>query len=396
MKTHVSFLPEEKKAVFSLASIYGLRMLGLFLIMPVIAIDFNADASYENALYVGLVIGAYGLTQALFQIPFGIASDFFGRKPVILLGLFFFATGSFMAAFSTTNEQLIFSRLLQGVGAISAAVTALLSDLTRDIVRTRAMAFIGIAIAISFIFSLIFSPILYGIFGLKGLFFIIGILALIAFFLVLKIKKPIKKSKTNLISKKNYIDIIFDSQLLILNFGVFFLMFTQAAMFLLIPNVIKFHGFVVNEHWKVYLPVLIFSFIGMIWPIRASERTGRQKIYFVFSIFLLIISVLFVSIAQFSFFNLSFGLFIYFLGFNLLEAFLPSWVSKVAKMDSKGLALGLYNTFQALGIFAGGLSGGFLYGNYGVDGIITGCLISLTLWIFISLKLKELPPILNK
>ncbi len=396
MKTHISFLPEEKKAVFSLASIYGLRMLGLFLIMPVIAIDFNADSSSENAFYVGLIIGAYGLTQALFHIPFGVASDVFGRKPVILFGLFFFASGSFMAAFSTTSEQLIISRLVQGVGAISAAVTALLSDLTRDIVRTRAMAFIGIAIAISFVFSLVFSPILYGVIGLKGLFLIIGFLALIAFFLVLKIKTPTGKARTNLIFEKESLAIIFNPQLLILNFGIFFLMFTQAAMFLLIPNLIKFHGYIVSEHWKVYLPILILSFVGMIWPIRTSERTERQKIFFVFSIFLLIISVLFVSMSYNSFLNLAFGLLIYFLGFNLLEAFLPSWVSKIAKINSKGFALGLYNTFQALGIFVGGLSGGYLYGKYGVDGIIIACLISLTLWVLISFQLKELSPIVNK
>ncbi|OUV03465.1 MAG: hypothetical protein CBC42_03150 [Betaproteobacteria bacterium TMED82] len=390
MKANISFLADEKKAIFSLASIYGLRMLGLFLIMPVVAIDLKASEGFENSIFAGLVIGAYGLTQAVFQIPFGIASDYFGRKPVIIFGLCIFAFGSFWAAYASTSTELLIARLVQGLGAISAAVTALVADVTREVVRTRAMAIIGLSIACSFIFSLVFSPILYGVFGLDGLFFLIGSLAILASFLVSRIKVPTKEIKLIHMDFKKTPVRQFNKQLTILVAGVFFLMFVQSAIFMIVPSLIVLHGFELSEHWKVYFPVILFAFICMIYPIKKSEETTRQKKSFLLSILFLIVAVALIKVSTASFLLLIISLFLYFLGFNLLEAFLPSWVSKLVPGKKKGFFLGVYNTSQALGIFTGGILGGYLYGKYGIHGIILACLLPLCLWLFISFKLKEL------
>ena len=387
MRETETLLQSERKAIFALCFVYGLRMLGLFFIMPVIVYDLQENDPLNVGLKAGFVIGAYGITQAIFQIPFGILSDFFGRKRVIVAGLLLFSLGSFFAAESTNTTELIVARLVQGMGAISSVVTAFLADLTRPKIRTKAMAFVGLSIGIAFILALVISPITYSFVGLNGLFFIVGLLGIFAVLVVLGIKETKSFVRTKIVESYNLRN--FSFQLIILFFSIFILMTIQAALFIVIPLYFLDFGYQIQDHWKIYLPVLCFAFLGIIWPVKKITRDGRQKLFFIFSIFLLILSIW--SFGQFSenkgIFLLS--LVLYFLGFNLLEAILPSWVSMLSALESRGFSLAIYNTFQAMGIFFGGTIGGLLFEKYGFDGIIYLCLISSFFWIIISLRLKK-------
>ena len=387
MRETETLLQSERKAIFALCFVYGLRMLGLFFIMPVIVYDLQENDPLNVGLKAGFVIGAYGITQAIFQIPFGILSDFFGRKRVIVAGLLLFSLGSFFAAESTNTTELIVARLVQGMGAISSVVTAFLADLTRPKIRTKAMAFVGLSIGIAFILALVISPITYSFVGLNGLFFIVGLLGIFAVLVVLGIKETKSFVRTKIVESYNLRN--FSFQLIILFFSIFILMTIQAALFIVIPLYFLDFGYQIQDHWKIYLPVLCFAFLGIIWPVKKITRDGRQKLFFIFSIFLLILSIW--SFGQFSenkgIFLLS--LVFYFLGFNLLEAILPSWVSMLSALESRGFSLAIYNTFQATGIFFGGTIGGLLFEKYGFDGIIYLCLISSFCWIIISLRLKK-------
>ena len=387
MRETETLLQSERKAIFALCFVYGLRMLGLFFIMPVIVYDLQENDPLNVGLKAGFVIGAYGITQAIFQIPFGILSDFFGRKRVIVAGLLLFSLGSFFAAVSTNTTELIVARLVQGMGAISSVVTAFLADLTRPKIRTKAMAFVGLSIGIAFILALVISPITYSFVGLNGLFFIVGLLGIFAVLVVLGIKETKSFVRTKIVESYNLRN--FSFQLIILFFSIFILMTIQAALFIVIPLYFLDFGYQIQDHWKIYLPVLCFAFLGIIWPVKKITRDGRQRLFFIFSIFLLILSIW--SFGQFSenkgIFLLS--LVLYFLGFNLLEAILPSWVSMLSALESRGFSLAIYNTFQAMGIFFGGTIGGLLFEKYGFDGIIYLCLILSFFWIIISLRLKK-------
>ncbi|GIR48553.1 MAG: MFS transporter [Burkholderiaceae bacterium] len=387
MRETETLLQSERKAIFALCFVYGLRMLGLFFIMPVIVYDLQENDPLNVGLKAGFVIGAYGITQAIFQIPFGILSDFFGRKRVIVAGLLLFSLGSFFAAVSTNTTELIVARLVQGMGAISSVVTAFLADLTRPKIRTKAMAFVGLSIGIAFILALVISPITYSFVGLNGLFFIVGLLGIFAVLVVLGIKETKSFVRTKIVESYNLRN--FSFQLIILFCSIFILMTIQAALFIVIPLYFLDFGYQIQDHWKIYLPVLCFAFLGIIWPVKKITRDGRQRLFFIFSIFLLILSIW--SFGQFSenkgIFLLS--LVLYFLGFNLLEAILPSWVSMLSALESRGFSLAIYNTFQAMGIFFGGTIGGLLFEKYGFDGIIYLCLILSFFWIIISLRLKK-------
>ena len=387
MRETETLLQSERKAIFALCFVYGLRMLGLFFIMPVIVYDLQENDPLNVGLKAGFVIGAYGITQAIFQIPFGILSDFFGRKRVIVAGLLLFSLGSFFAAVSTNTTELIIARLIQGMGAISSVVTAFLADLTRPKIRTKAMAFVGLSIGIAFILALVISPITYSFVGLNGLFFIVGLLGIFAVLVVLGIKETKSFVRTKIVESYNLRN--FSFQLIILFCSIFILMTIQAALFIVIPLYFLDFGYQIQDHWKIYLPVLCFAFLGIIWPVKKITRDGRQRLFFIFSIFLLILSIW--SFGQFSenkgIFLLS--LVFYFLGFNLLEAILPSWVSMLSALESRGFSLAIYNTFQAMGIFFGGTIGGLLFEKYGFDGIIYLCLILSFFWIIISLRLKK-------
>jgi MFS family permease len=387
MSNSTDFFQEEKKAITYLSFVYGLRMLALFLVMPVISYDFQVKGYDNSGMYAGFVIGVYGLSQAIFQIPFGILSDKVGRKKVIIFGLLLFSLGSFMAVFSNDPTELIVARLIQGMGAISAVVTAFLADLTRPFVRTKAMAFIGLAIAGAFIFSLVFAPLLYTNVGLNGLFSIVGGLGILAILCVTRLSE-----KGKLVSTTSYKDSSSwktNKQLYILFFSSFCLMLTQTSMFIVIPLSLISLGFSISEHWMIYAPVLAFSFIGIIVPIKILTKTGGQKFFFTTSILVIIVAILIFWRSSNNLLMIFFALSMYFLGFNLLEAILPSWVSRLGPSDNRGFCLGLYNTCQAAGIFVGGVLGGVIYGKFEFDGIILMCLLLLSVWSFVSFRLRD-------
>jgi len=375
--------PEERRAGASLASIFALRMLGLFLILPVFSVYAKTLPGGDNLTLVGFALGAYGLTQAFFQIPYGIASDIFGRKPVIVIGLLVFALGSFVAAWAPDMTWIIVGRVLQGAGAISAAVTALAADLTREEHRTKVMAMIGSSIGLVFALSLVGSPILYGWIGMAGLFVLTGSLALIAIVLLLKAVPPAPPATGH--DKLPLRRVLFDPDLIRLNVGIFVLHMTQMAMFVVLPHALVNHGGLeAAAHWKVYLPAVLLSFAIMVPAIIAAERKDKMRPIFLAAIALLVVVQSGLLIYSTSLWALALWLVLFFVAFNVLEATLPSLVSRTAPPSAKGAALGVYNTTQALGLFVGGAAGGYLAQNFGDNAVFAASAGLLLVWLVVA------------
>jgi MFS family permease len=397
MKIEQGMTPLEIRSSLSLASIYGLRMLGMFLILPIFAIYAEGLPGSPSAFQVGLALGAYGLTQALFQLPFGMLSDRYGRKNIIYIGLLLFALGSFVSGYSDDINIIILGRAIQGAGAISAAITALVADLTRDEHRTKAMAMIGATIGITFALSLMGAPVLNRLIGVPGIFMLTGFLSLSAI-LVVRFVVPtplnINTSKTFKEPAPSFKSILKNKELSRLNFGIFALHAAQMAMFIVVPIALATSGGMdVNQHWKVYLPVLLSSFIFMVPIIILSEKFSKAKLVFISSIFLMLIAQLMFGILINIFWGLVASLFVYFVAFNVLEASLPSLISKIAPPSAKGTAIGVYNTCQSLGVFFGGLLGGFLADFGGSFSVFSFCAILMTLWVGFAFSMKAPPAI---
>lgn len=382
--------PAEWRAGSSLASVYALRMLGMFLVLPVLALYAATlpDATHHPAL-IGLAMGIYGLTQALLQLPLGIASDRFGRKKIIYCGLLIFATGSFWAAAADTLSMLVCARALQGAGAVSAAVTALLADLTREEVRTRAMAMVGMSIGLTFAISLVAAPILASIIGVPGLFTLTGILTLISIIVIAKVTPNPATSRLHQDTEaqpSRIKEILSHPQLLRLNFGIFALHASQMALFTALPFALVSDGLAKAAHWQVYLPAVLTGLILMVPLIIIGETRGRLKQIFVLGIACIAIAQLLLLGNTSSIVWILSALIIYFIGFNVLEASLPSLVSKIAPSDLKGTAMGVYNTAQSLGLFTGGLVGGLLLQWSGTHAVFIFSLILITLWLWIAAR----------
>jgi MFS family permease len=397
MKIEQGMTPLEIRSSLSLASIYGLRMLGMFLILPIFAIYAEGLPGSPSAFQVGLALGAYGLTQALFQLPFGMLSDRYGRKNIIYIGLLLFALGSFVSGYSDDINIIILGRAIQGAGAISAAITALVADLTRDEHRTKAMAMIGATIGITFALSLMGAPVLNRLIGVPGIFMLTGFLSLSAI-LVVRFVVPtplnINTSKTFKEPAPSFKSILKNKELSRLNFGIFALHAAQMAMFIVVPIALATSGGMdVNQHWKVYLPVLLSSFVFMVPIIILSEKFNKAKLVFISSIFLMLIAQLMFGILINIFWGLVASLFVYFVAFNVLEASLPSLISKIAPPSAKGTAIGVYNTCQSLGVFFGGLLGGFLADFGGSFSVFSFCAILMTLWVGFAFSMKAPPAI---
>ena len=397
MKIEQGMTPLEIRSSLSLASIYGLRMLGMFLILPIFAIYAEGLPGSPSAFQVGLALGAYGLTQALFQLPFGMLSDRYGRKNIIYIGLLLFALGSFVSGYSDDINIIILGRAIQGAGAISAAITALVADLTRDEHRTKAMAMIGATIGITFALSLMGAPVLNRLIGVPGIFMLTGFLSLSAI-LVVRFVVPtpltINTSKALKEPPPSFQSILKNTQLSRLNFGIFALHAAQMAMFIVVPIALATSGGMdVNQHWKVYLPVLLSSFVFMVPIIILSEKFNKSKFVFISSIFLMLIAQLMFGVLINVFWGLVASLFVYFVAFNVLEASLPSLISKIAPPSAKGTAIGVYNTCQSLGVFFGGLLGGFLADRGGSFSVFSFCAILMTLWASFALSMKAPPAI---
>lgn len=375
--------PDERRAGVSLASIFALRMLGLFLILPVFSLHAKTMPGGDNLTLVGLALGAYGLTQAVFQIPYGIASDLWGRKQVIVIGLLIFALGSFVAAWAPDMTWMVIGRVLQGMGAISAAVTALAADLTREEHRTKVMAMIGSSIGLVFALSLVGAPLLYGWIGMGGLFGLTGILALAAIVLLLKAVPPAPAPHGH--QKLPLRQVLFDPDLLRLNLGIGTLHMIQMAMFVVLPHaLVSYGGLPAAEHWKVYLPAVLVSFVVMVPAIIAAEKKDKMRPVFLAAVALLV----FVQVGLFLFgqslWLLAFWLLLFFVAFNVLEATLPSLVSRTAPPAAKGAALGVYNTTQAIGLFIGGALGGYVAQNFGDNAVFAAATGLAILWLVVA------------
>lgn len=384
---------KEIRASASLASIFALRMLGLFLILPVFAVHAKSLPGGDSVFLVGLAMGIYGLTQSLGQIPFGMASDKYGRKRVIIIGLILFALGSFIAAVATDIAWVIVGRAVQGAGAISAAVTAFIADATREEHRTKAMAMVGGSIGLTFAGSLVAAPLLYNVIGMGGIFALTGILSILAILVVLYVVPAAPQLSRQRVPFR---EVLNNAELMRLNFGVFALHLTQMAMFVVVPSaLVRYADLPLGAHWKVYLPVVLASFVLMLPPIFIGEKRGKTKQVFVAAIALLLLVQagmwLTLSRSAVSATVLIGLLLAFFVAFNILEASQPSLVSRIAPPASKGAALGVYNTLQALGLFCGGAIGGWLTQYAGPESVfILGSVLTVA-WLIIASNMNNLP-----
>ena len=386
--------PTELRAGTSLAAIFGLRMLGLFLILPVFAVHAPALAGGDNLTLVGIALGAYGLAQAFLQLPFGMASDRWGRKPVIIFGLMVFAAGSFVAAAAGDIYSVILGRVLQGAGAISSVVSALAADLTRPEHRTKVMAMIGTTIGAAFAFSLVAAPALYPLIGLSGLFSITGVLSIAAIGVVLGIvpEPPVHHASAGA-PRPRMRETVLHPELLRLNFGIFALHLVQMAMFVVVPTALVAAGVPVAEHWKIYLPVVLASFALMVPPVLMADRRRRHKPVMLGAIALMLgVQVLFAAWRA-PLAGMAMLLVGFFVAFNILEALLPSLVSRIAPEQARGAALGMYNTAQTLGLFAGGLAGGALAGHFGAAAVYMVGAAAMLVWLAVAAGMGPLPAV---
>lgn len=387
----IRFTRDEWRACLALSMLYGLRMLGLFLVFPILAAESKKLDGGTDPVWVGIAVGVYGLTQAFLQIPFGIASDRYGRRRVIVWGLAVFALGSFVAALATTIQWLAVGRALQGAGAISAAVTAFLADSTRDEVRTRAMALIGGTIGVSFALSLVMAPVLSMWIGMEGLFWLTGLLVITAMWPVIRMREPAHKKPPDYSFTQARHTVFSNGQLMRLNLGIFMIHMVQTALFVVVPLALIDMGMALATHWKIYLPVVLVSFGAMVIPIFWAERTGRNKPAFLGAIAVMGLAILGFAWSPHVIWIWGLVLLLFFTSFNVLEAFLPSWVSRVAPLEHRGLALGIYNTTQSLGLFTGGLMGGGMAKAFGPSAVYWACGAAIVIWGIISFGLVECP-----
>jgi MFS family permease len=411
--------PLERNASIWLALLYGSRMLGMFLILPVFAVHAAGMPGGSNAALVGLAFGIYGLTQALFQIPFGAASDRFGRKPVITAGLLLMLAGSLVAAAAETLTGLTVGRAMQGAGAVSAAISALLADTTRDSQRTKAMAMVGAMIGLSFAVSLVAAPLLYRIVGLSGIFVLTGLLAVVGIAIVWwLIPSPASlpaaggnagadagaavgagmgagmgaAASTAATGVGGRPRRVLNADMMRLNFGIFVLHMTQMTLFVVVPaRLVDQVGLPLAEHWKIYLPVVIASFAVMMPPLNWAEKAGQLR-----GLFLFAIGGQFISQAGFAFVppglgSMSVLLLIFFISFNMLEALMPSLLSRLAPVARRGMAMGVFSTTQALGIFAGGALGGLLAQRLGQTSVFIASALFIAIWAVVARGARRWP-----
>lgn len=376
----------ERRAAVSLAGIFALRMLGLFMILPVFALYADHLSGVTPAL-VGLAIGAYGLSQAILQIPLGVLSDYYGRKQIITVGLLIFAAGSVVAALSTSIWGVVLGRALQGAGAISGPVMALVADLTREEQRTKAMAMIGLSIGASFALAIVAAPVLDHWIGVPGMFWLIAVLAVLAI-LVLhsQVPEPVHSAvhRDAEAVPGQIKGVLHNAQLRRLDFGILALHVVLTANWVVVPVALRNH-LAPEHHWWVYLPVLLLSVIAMVPFIILAERGGRMKPVFLGAVSVLGIAEFALSqVHHLSLWELAAVLMVFFAAFNLLEATLPSLVSKVAPPDAKGTAMGIYSTSQFLGAFLGGVLGGWISGHLGIEGVFYLGTMAAMLWLWIA------------
>ena len=376
-------MSSEVRVVGSLALLYAFRMLGLFMVLPILVL-YGASYSGASPFLLGVALGAYGLTQAVFQIPLGLLSDLFGRKIVIVCGLLVFAIGSVVAALSTSIEGVILGRALQGSGAIASAIMAMVADLTSEENRTKAMAAIGASIGLSFTLAMILGPAVASMGGLEAVFSLSAVLALLGILIVVFIVPS--PSAVRVHGDAGAIPRLIGGtvkniHLLRLNWSIFSLHALLMACFVAVPSLLEAEGDLSRDrHWLVYLPVLLLSFIVMVPLMIVSEKKKRVKTLFLVSIAIMALSTLMIVLFEHSLSLIVTALFLFFVAFNFLEASLPSWVSKVAPAGSKGTAMGVYSTCQFMGAFIGGVAGGWLVSAYSAESLFLSCFVFICIW----------------
>ena len=377
----------ERRTVGSLALLYSFRMLGLFMVLPLLAL-YAADMPGATPAILGLALGIYGLSQAALQIPLGWLSDRIGRKPVIVAGLLVFALGSLVAAQADTAGGIVLGRFLQGAGAIASTVMALVADLTSEEQRTKAMAIVGASIGASFAIALVLGPVVAASGGLEAVFYLTAVLALAGIAVVLlQVPTPARLMEHEEVGARgvHLRRALADRQLLRLNFGVFTLHFILMACFLLVPTILEGSLQVPRgDHWQVYLPTLLLSLLGMLPLMRLAEKGGRLREVFPAAIALVLVALLgFRFTAAGPLFYVS--LWLFFVGFNYLEATLPSLVSKAVFAGGRGTAMGIYSSCQFLGAFVGGAGGGYVLQHWGAMGLLALCLVPGVTWLLLCL-----------
>ncbi len=377
---------EEKQAITSITTIYALRMLGLFMLVPILSL-YTQTLKDATPLLIGIALGCYGLTQAVFQIPMGLSSDRLGRKKVIAFGLTIFALGSVIAASSHSIYGIILGRSLQGVGAVGSATTALLADLTRAEQRTKAMAAIGITIGGAFTLAMVLGPLLNGFFSIPIIFWITFIFALLAL-LILQFWVP---NPTHLIHHETttarFWLVFKDPKLLRLNLGILFLHTVLTANFVVLPLIMKqVIGLAEPQQWHVYLPALLLAFISIVPFLRHTATPAKARKIFFISIIGLGVAEFLLWRLQHSWLEITLGLWIFFTAFTLLEALIPSLVSKMAPIHNRGTAMGLNSSCQFLGIFLGGILGGWVYGHFSMNSVLLACIFVVIVWFLIDIR----------
>lgn len=379
----------ERRSSIALAALFSARMLGLFLLTPIFAVAAQTLVGGDDPVRVGLALGAYGLTQAFMQIPLGMASDKYGRRPVIVFGMVLFVIGGIICALTDNVDWVTVGRVVQGLGAVSAAITAWVADATRPEVRTRAMALIGGSIGISFAVSLVLSPMLVGQFGLSGLFWAISLLGFVCLIIAMFFVPVVPRSDEDIV-QASVKDVLGHGDLLRLNFGVFCLHFILMALFMVAPGLLGHLGhFTSASLWKVYLPVILISFVFMVPAVFYTETRKAHKPALELAVLALAVVLGILPWISGSFTLVVAALVAFFVAFNVLEALQPSLVSRVAPPAYKGLALGFYNTAQSLGVFAGAALGGVLVRTSGTSMVFWVSAMLAVVWLYTARNFKE-------
>jgi MFS family permease len=353
------FTKEEKKSVLGITFAISVRMLGLFLLLPVLS-PYAKGLPGSTPMLVGLAFGTYGFAQAFLQIPFGYLSDKYGRKSIITIGMLTYVLGSFWAGFAHTAIELVLARFVQGFGAVSSALSSLAADLTREEVRTQAFAHIGAAIGMVFAFSIVVAPIMAHYLGVPMMFYITGILSFIAMmYILLFIKEPKVHAKDREIhpSLKNILTLMKDKNQIMLNTSVTVAHYFLVSVFTVVPIYFIQHGFPKSHHWIVYLPTVFLALIIMVPATIIAERRAKMKEVFLTAIFSLIVGFILFFIFRGVLAGALLIMF-FFIGFFLLEPIMPSLLTKLTHKDLRGLSMGFYNMNQFVGAFLGGLFGG--------------------------------------
>jgi MFS family permease len=382
----------ELRSSLALALIFFLRMFGLFLILPVFVL-YAETLPDATPVLIGLALGCYGLTQALFQIPFGMVSDRIGRKPVIAAGLLIFITGSVIAGSSGSIFMIILGRALQGAGAIAAAVMALAADLTRDNQRSKAMALIGISVGAAFALAFVAGPALNPLIGVPGLFYLgagLAVFAIITLFTLVPAPDRLRPHTYQDELTGNFLPVLLDTSLLRLYISIFILHMILTASFVVVPLTLRdLAGVIPDQHWQIYLPVLVISGLIMLPFLILGERYSKTGTFFYGAVGLMILAQFGLFTWHMSVASITVLLIIFFLAFNYLEATLPALITKAAPAAKKGTALGIYSTSQFIGTFGGGLAGGYLYDHSGLDSVfIFGGIISIV-WLSVLLFMQK-------